>query len=118
MDHRSQQYLLSKSWERENMNPVHGGEEPGTALRVHEHTPMTQDGEEGTKSLVTGGEESADVLMTQLCPLRLEEVVVTKNALPDGLLEHCTAQATSEGEEPRVSGRVRSLCVQYPHSKH
>ncbi|XP_043408690.1 maestro heat-like repeat-containing protein family member 7 isoform X11 [Chelonia mydas] len=107
MDHRSQQYLLSKSWERENMNPVHGGEEPGTALRVHEHTPMTQDGEEGTKSLVTGGEESADVLMTQLCPLRLEEVVVTKNALPDGLLEHCTAQTTSEENSSEACGTIR-----------
>ncbi|XP_077679635.1 maestro heat-like repeat-containing protein family member 7 isoform X4 [Eretmochelys imbricata] len=89
------------------MNPVHGGEEPGTALRVDEHTPMTQDGEEGTKSLVTGGEESADVLMTQLCPLRLEEVVVTKNALPDGLLEHCTAQATSEENSSEACGTRR-----------
>ncbi|CAM5162660.1 unnamed protein product [Natator depressus] len=89
------------------MNPVHGGEEPGTALRVHEHTPMTQEGEEGTKSLVTGGEESADVLMTQLCPLRLEEVVVTKNALPDGLLEHCTAQATSEENSSEACGTIR-----------
>ncbi|TFK10190.1 testican-1-like [Platysternon megacephalum] len=85
------------------MNPVHGGEGSGTALRVQEHTPMTQEGEEGTKSLVTGGEESADVLMTQLCPLRLEEVV-TKNALHDGLSEHCTTQATSEAEERCVSG--------------
>ncbi|CAM2119024.1 unnamed protein product [Caretta caretta] len=89
------------------MNPVHGDEEPGTALRVHEHTPMTQDGEEGTKSLVTEGEESADVLMTQLCPLRLEEVVVTKNALPDGLLEHCTAQATSEENSSEACGTIR-----------
>ncbi|XP_039342156.1 maestro heat-like repeat-containing protein family member 7 isoform X13 [Mauremys reevesii] len=85
------------------MNPVHGGEGSGTALRIQEHTSMTQDREEGTKSLVTGGEASADVLMTQLCPLRLEEVV-TKNALHDGLPEHCTAQATSEGEERCVSG--------------
>ncbi|XP_043376461.1 maestro heat-like repeat-containing protein family member 7 isoform X3 [Dermochelys coriacea] len=89
------------------MNPVHGGEEPGTALRVHEHTPMAQDGEEGTKSLLTGGEGSADVLMTQLCPLRLEEVVVTKNALPDGRLEHCTAQATSEENSSEACETIR-----------
>ncbi|KAM7162955.1 LOW QUALITY PROTEIN: maestro heat-like repeat-containing protein family member 7, partial [Macrochelys suwanniensis] len=95
--HKSQQYLLSKSWEPENRNPVHGGE------RVQEQAPMTQEGEEGTKSLITGSEESADILMTQLCPLRLEEVV-TKNALHDGLSEHRTAQATSEENSSEVCG--------------
>ncbi|XP_044882103.1 maestro heat-like repeat-containing protein family member 7 isoform X2 [Mauremys mutica] len=87
------------------MNPVHGGEGSGTALRLQEHTSMTQDGEEGTKSLVTGGEASADVLMTQLCPLRLEEVV-TKNAL---YMMACrsTAQATSEENPSEACGTIR-----------
>ncbi|KAM9130366.1 maestro heat-like repeat-containing protein family member 7 isoform 2-T2 [Pangshura tecta] len=88
------------------MNPVHGGEGSGTALRIQEHTSMTQEGEEGTKSLVTGGEESADVLMTQLRLLMLEEVV-TKNALRDGLPEHCTTQATSEENPGEACGTIR-----------
>ncbi|XP_074859592.1 maestro heat-like repeat-containing protein family member 7 isoform X2 [Carettochelys insculpta] len=72
---------------------------------------MTQEKEEGTQSLVTGGEESADVLVAQLCPARLKEEV-TKNTPDDCPLEHCTAPATSDKNPCEASGSIRQNKVQ------